>query len=190
MELRGSWPLLRPGAVLVDTPGLASVHDHNTEAARAALLDADGAVIVLSADAPLSARERELLQVLRDRRSPTFFVLNKSDHLRDDELAEVRQFVVEKIGAMLRTPVTVFAVDARSALSCDPSHAKSGLEFDDLSAGRRGVCPPRRVRPADTPAPCVRVDGSGRTRPAGPTDRRATPPRRVDRGGGVRAVPR
>jgi predicted GTPase len=116
VEVRGSWGLLEPSVVLVDTPGLASLYEHNTEAGRAALLDADGAVIVLSADAPLSQQELDLVQLLRDRRSPTFFVLNKADHLRPDELAEVRQFVVQTISAILGVEVKVFAVDARGAL--------------------------------------------------------------------------
>lgn len=70
VELRGRWPLLEPGVVLVDTPGIGSVHGHNTEAARAALADADGAVLVLSADAPLSQQERVLLTTLVERRAP------------------------------------------------------------------------------------------------------------------------
>ena len=129
VEVRGWWPLLEPGAVLVDTPGLASVHEHNTEAGRDALLDADGAVVVLSADAPLSEREADLLQVLRDRRAPTFFVLNKADHLRADELAEVRRFVVDKIEQVLDVPVTVFAVDARSALAAGDAAVEAGIEL-------------------------------------------------------------
>lgn len=134
VEVRGRWPLLEPGAVLVDTPGLASLHDHNTEAARAALLDADGAIVVLSADSPLSEQERDLLHLLRDRRSPTFFVLNKSDHLGEDELAEVRQFVVKMIEEILHTSITVFAVDARSALHPRTGHTGGGIEFEDFEA--------------------------------------------------------
>jgi len=65
VEVRGRWPLLAPGVVLVDTPGIASVYRHNTEVAEAALLDADGAVVVLSAGA---ARILQLRGVARRAR--------------------------------------------------------------------------------------------------------------------------
>lgn len=133
VEVRGRWPLLAPGAVLVDTPGIASSYAHNTATGRAALLDADGAIVVLSADAPLSDRERELLEMLRARRAPTFFVLNKADHLQGQDLAEVRQFLVAGIGKILDVPVDLFAVDARAALA-DGGRDGAGIEFARLSA--------------------------------------------------------
>lgn len=83
------WPLLRGGVVLVDTPGAGSIHQHNTVAARHALLDADGAVVVFYADSllsevsvqvgwggiqglPLSETRRKMLVELRDRQAWTF----------------------------------------------------------------------------------------------------------------------
>jgi GTPase Era involved in 16S rRNA processing len=132
--VRGRWPLLESGVVLVDTPGIASLYQHNTEAGRAALLDADGAVVVLSADAPLSEHERDLLGVLAERRSPTFFVLNKSDHLRDDELAKVRGFVGAALADIVGSEVMLYTVDARAALasatSASTGGVTAGLEFD------------------------------------------------------------
>ena len=81
------WPagLLATGVVLVDTPGIGSIHRHNTEAGLAALLEADGAVLVLSVDEPLSEGEFELLEALTERRVRTFIVVNKADHLPADE---------------------------------------------------------------------------------------------------------
>jgi GTPase SAR1 family protein len=138
VEVRGRWPLVEPGVVLVDTPGIASLHQHNTEAGRAALLDADGAVVVLSADAPLSEQERDLLGVLAERRSPTFFVLNKSDHLGDDELDEVQEFVTKTLADVLGAEVRVFAVDARTALATAAATRRDrqleGLEFSEFAA--------------------------------------------------------
>lgn len=134
VEIRGPWPLLEPGVVLVDTPGLGSLYQHNTEVGRVALLDADAAVMVLSADSPLSEQERELLGVLAGRRSPTFLVLNKADHLTDSELAEVRRFVEEVLSDLFGRSVSLFAVDARTALAArlagEHLVGKGGIEFD------------------------------------------------------------
>jgi small GTP-binding protein len=116
VEVRGLWPLVEPGVVLVDTPGVGSIHEHNTEVARAALLDSDGAVLVLSADAPLSEQERDLVRTLASRRAPTFFVLNKADHVSESELDEVRRFVEQLLFDELGRKVRVFALSARAAL--------------------------------------------------------------------------
>ncbi len=92
------------------------MHEHNTEAAREALLDADGAVLVLAADAPISEQERDLLRLLAERRAPTFFVLNKVDHLRPAEVDEVRRFVEHVLCDELGRKPLLFPVSARAAL--------------------------------------------------------------------------
>ena len=61
---------------------------------------------------------QRILGVLAERRSPTFFVLNKADHLTSDELADVRRFVEEIIKGLLGHEVSIFALDARAALAC------------------------------------------------------------------------
>lgn len=109
--------LLAPGAVLVDTPGLASVHAHNTAAAQAAISATDGAVVVLSADAPLSERERDLLALLRQRSARTFFVLNRADHLAAQDLRRVQAFVTGTLRDLLGRPVEVYPLSASRALA-------------------------------------------------------------------------
>jgi GTPase SAR1 family protein len=133
VEIRGHWPLLEPGVVLVDTPGVGSIHIHNTEAARAALLDSDGTVLVLSADAPFSEQERDLARTLAERSAPTFFVLNKADHLSGVELDDVRRFVEQALYDELGRKVRVFALSARSALRVGATADDAG-EFDAFVA--------------------------------------------------------
>lgn len=132
----GGWPLLSGGVVLVDTPGTGSIHEHNTAAAHKALIEADGAVVVLSADSPLSATERDMLTHLRDREAPTLFVLNKVDHLGPHELEQVRRFVTETLTEYLGRKETVYEVDARAALASRQGHLGGGdpSQFPDLLA--------------------------------------------------------
>src|SRR5580692_6477790 len=54
-------PVLAAGVALVDTPGTGSVFEWDTEAAHAALESMDAAIFVLTADPPVSASERDLL---------------------------------------------------------------------------------------------------------------------------------
>lgn len=130
----GTWPLLSGGVVLVDTPGTGSIHEHNTGAAESALMEADGAVVVLSADSPLSASERDMLTHLRDRQAPTFFVLNKVDHLGPQELEQVRRFVTEALEEYLGRQERVYEVDARAAFAARRGHPGGGdpAQFSDL----------------------------------------------------------
>ena len=86
-------PLLATGFVLVDTPGIGSIHTHSDVVAGLALKEAGAATVVLSAYAPFSERELTLLKSLAERQTPTFFVLNKIDRRSDDEFDQMRQFV-------------------------------------------------------------------------------------------------
>jgi GTP-binding protein EngB required for normal cell division len=115
VEARAPVELLRLGVVLVDTPGIGSVFRHD-EAAKHALLESDGAIVVMSADAPLSEEERKLLAALSERRAPTFFVLNRVDHLTLSERDEVARFVTETIESELGHKERLWCVSAREAL--------------------------------------------------------------------------
>ena len=112
-------PLLASGVVLVDTPGLASLHAHNTAAAQQALESTDGAIAVLSAAAPLSAEEQRLLAALEHRSARTFFVLNRIDEVDDDGLEEVRAFVDDALHAHLDEVPRIHAVSAWRALRAE-----------------------------------------------------------------------
>lgn len=74
-------PVLARGVELVDTPGTGSVYAHNTAAAEAALGTMDAAVLVLTADPPVSASERELMARVAELSVTMFVVLNKADYL-------------------------------------------------------------------------------------------------------------
>lgn len=127
VEARVPVDLLRPGLVLVDTPGIGSVFRHDQEAERA-LLEADGAILVLSADAPLSEQERKLLSTLSRRRGPTFFVLNRVDHLTLLERDEVARFVTDALTAELGRQERLWRMSARSALESRLSGRTSTTE--------------------------------------------------------------
>lgn len=116
VEVQVPTPLLEPGVVLVDTPGTGSIRRHADDAANRAMLDAEGAILVLSADSPLSEAERGLLGVLAGRRAPAFFVLNKADHLRPSELDLVKRFVTDEMTRALGGKERLWCLSARAAL--------------------------------------------------------------------------
>lgn len=131
--------LLQPGIVLVDTPGTASVYVHNTEAAREAFADADGAIVVLSVDSPVTEDEKGLLESLSERGTRTFVVVNKVDHLSDGEVGEIRRFVERQLSDVLGEKTTVHFVSARRALEAALAGGRpdEAGEFAEFSAALR-----------------------------------------------------
>jgi predicted GTPase len=79
-------PLLDDGVRLVDTPGVGSVLEHNTAATDAYLPSLDAAILVTSADPPISQGERAFLERVAAHAVRLFVVLNKADYLGSEEL--------------------------------------------------------------------------------------------------------
>lgn len=129
--------LLATGLVLVDTPGLGSVHEHNTDAAVRALEATDGAIVVLSATAPFSEQERELMERLRERSARTFFALNRVDELDADGLREVEGFVTDELHRWFGDGAAVYPMSARRALDAAVNGADPDPGFDAFVADLR-----------------------------------------------------
>ncbi len=107
-------PILAAGVVLVDTPGIGSAHDHNTEVAHRALAEADAAVFVLSVDSPASRAELDFLRSVRERVGRLIFVLNKVDLVSAPELEEAAQFVRRTLSSDADgLPTDLFPLSAR-----------------------------------------------------------------------------
>lgn len=99
---------------LVDTPGTGSVYEHNTSSARQAYASLDAVILVLTADPPMNAADRDLLTEVSAHAVHTFVVVNKADVLAPDELAQTVGFV-RGICAGSQLPAgNVFAVSARA----------------------------------------------------------------------------
>lgn len=134
-------PLLAESVELVDTPGTGSVYEHNTAEAERALETLDAAVLVLTADPPPSAAERDLLRKITAHSVATFVLLNKVDRLdaaeRDEVLAFTGGVVRESAGADL----PIYAVSARNALADRPDDG-----FASFTAGLHQYLHTRRAQ--------------------------------------------
>ena len=112
-------PLLSRGVEIVDTPGTGSIYEHNSEEAQRALETLDAAVVVLTADPPASAAERDLLREITRHSVMTFVLLNKADRLDAGERAEALAFTTDVVRAAAGPTgagIPVYAVSARAAL--------------------------------------------------------------------------
>jgi len=107
-------PLLDEGVRLVDTPGVGSVHEHNTLVTDAYLPSLDAAVLVTSADPPISRAERAFLERVVEHAVRLFVVLNKADYLAPEELERTVAFTERVVRPVVPAwPGPVYALSAR-----------------------------------------------------------------------------
>jgi GTP-binding protein EngB required for normal cell division len=107
-----------PGVRLVDTPGLGSVYQHNTEATRDWLPNLVVALVTISADRPLSDEDRRLI-VEASRIAPRLVViLSKVDLLSQDDLVQVKTFLEAALRESLPATVPVLPFSTRQ----NPQH--------------------------------------------------------------------
>ena len=133
-------PLLRDGVRLVDTPGVGSVYEHNTQVAQEFLPHADAAVFLVAADPPISKTEREFLRLVRDYAVKLFVVQNKIDNLTDEELNQSLQFTRSVIAQELGgDSVRIYPLSARQALIAKLRRDEKRLEESGLPEFERDL---------------------------------------------------
>ncbi len=116
-------PYLKDGVRLIDTPGVGSIYQHNTDVAYQYLPKSDAALFLLSVDQPMSRAELDFLRDVKEYSNKIFFVLNKADYLRENDLKESIEFSKHGLKDVMRSEVKLFPISARLAL--DAVAAKS-----------------------------------------------------------------
>ncbi|MFQ5666349.1 MAG: dynamin family protein [Candidatus Binatia bacterium] len=110
--------ILRDGVVLIDTPGIGSTYDHNTDVTYKFLPQVDAAIFVASVDPPLSRAERDFLAAIRQYAAKLFFVLNKIDYVDERERDELLEFLRTVLATELGiVEPKVFPLSAKLALA-------------------------------------------------------------------------
>ncbi len=109
-------PYLKDGVRLIDTPGVGSIYQHNTDVAYQYLPKSDAAIFLLSVDQPMSKAELDFLSDVREYSNKIFFLLNKADYLNEKDLQESMDFSKSVLKEAMGTEVRIFPVSARLAL--------------------------------------------------------------------------
>jgi GTPase SAR1 family protein len=109
-------PYLKDGVRLIDTPGVGSIYQHNTDVAYQYLPKADAALFLLSVDQPISSAELDFLKDVKEYSNKIFFLLNKADYLSESDLKESTDFSRSALKESLGVDVMLFPVSARLAL--------------------------------------------------------------------------
>lgn len=109
-------PYLKDGVRLIDTPGVGSIYQHNTDVAYQYLPKSDAALFLLSVDQPLSKAEIDFLYDVKEYSNKIFFLLNKADYLSESDLTESLEFSKNTLNDVIGHDVKVFPISAKLAL--------------------------------------------------------------------------
>jgi GTP-binding protein EngB required for normal cell division len=104
-----SWANLR----LVDTPGLGSTFAHNTQATRDWLPNIAAALVVISADRPLSDDERALIADVRQLVPRMWIILSKIDLFSSEQQTELVTFLRDRLRQYLLHDIPVLPFSVR-----------------------------------------------------------------------------
>ncbi|MHB9145114.1 MAG: dynamin family protein [Symbiobacteriia bacterium] len=121
--------LLTSGLRVIDTPGIGSIYEHNTQETLSFLPNVDAALFVLSVDPPVTKAETDFLQEARDYAGKILFVLNKVDAFDAATVAEAINFSVKALkGAMQREEAEILPLSARRGLDAKRRADLAALE--------------------------------------------------------------
>jgi GTPase SAR1 family protein len=124
---------LADGLCLVDTPGIGSIFEHNTQISYEFVPQADAAIFVFSPESPLSQVELEFLHHIRAHVEKIFFVLNKADQVNDSERNEILEFARQTIRQQMPSgELRLYPVSARRSLEGRKRCDLDGLEDSNV----------------------------------------------------------
>ncbi|MEW6570746.1 MAG: dynamin family protein [Nitrospirota bacterium] len=109
-------PYLKDGVRLIDTPGVGSIYQHNTDIAYQYLPKSDAALFLLSVDQPVGQAELDFLKDVREYSNKIFFLQNKADYVDDEDLKESIAFSKKVIEEYMDCEVKIFPLSAKLAL--------------------------------------------------------------------------
>lgn len=90
--LRTEADFLREGLILVDTPGVGSVHENNSKSAYDFVKESDGVIFMLSVDSPINEIEVDFLRKVRKYAGKFYFTVNKVDTVDEEDLSEYMEY--------------------------------------------------------------------------------------------------
>jgi GTP-binding protein EngB required for normal cell division len=102
-----------PGIRFVDTPGLESVLEHNTDASMEWLPNVGLALVAVAVDPPLTQQDIELIRNLSRYTPNISILLTKVDVLDENERVQVEEFVRRQLARYWNDAVPVFPYSVR-----------------------------------------------------------------------------
>jgi len=121
-------PYLKDGVRLIDTPGVGSIYQHNTDVAYQYLPKSDAALFLLSVDQPVGQAELDFLKDVKEYSHRIFFLQNKADYVGHEDLDESIAFSRRIIEECMGYEAKMLPLSAKLALDGKLSGSKDILE--------------------------------------------------------------
>ena len=125
---------LKSGIRIIDTPGVGSIFEHNTDVTYDYLPNCDAAIFMMSPDPPISKAEEEFLRSAKEYIHKFFFVLNKMDTVSSDDLEDVIAFNRRLLEKELDRKIEVVPISALKALEAKKKNDGKKLEESNVKA--------------------------------------------------------
>ncbi|AEM72872.1 dynamin family protein [Caldicellulosiruptor acetigenus] len=117
IEIGYPFDFLNKDVVIVDTPGIGSIYQHNTDVTYEFVDKADAVIFVLSVDPPITEVEKRFLLKIAESVDKIFFVINKCDLINRNELEEIVSFTKSVIRDITKKEnINIFPLSAKMAL--------------------------------------------------------------------------
>jgi GTP-binding protein EngB required for normal cell division len=116
------------GLQFVDTPGLESIFQHNTDTALDWLPKVGLALVTISVDPPLSKNDVELIRILRSYTPRIVILLTKADLISEVEREEIAAFIKSELLKEFSTEFQTVLFSVRPSYE----HFKTALDKDLL----------------------------------------------------------
>lgn len=124
---------LKDGVFIIDTPGVGSTFENNTEMTYNYLPKVDAALFLLAVDPPISQSEIEFLKDVQQYVEKVFFIQNKIDYLDEEERLESMAFSKQVIEEALgRDGIQIHPLSAKLALEAKNANDQEMLRRSRL----------------------------------------------------------
>lgn len=116
MVLQAPAEFLKNGLTFVDTPGVGSFHQNNTEAAYDHMKESDAVIFLLSVDSPVNQIEIDFLKNTREFAARFYFAVNKIDTVTEQDLEQYLQYCQSVLKQLMATSqeIRIFPVSAKT----------------------------------------------------------------------------
>ena len=133
VEIAYPSPYLKNGVQIIDTPGVASVYEHNTKTTYEYLPRADAAIFLVSVDPPLTQAELYFLRDLKKMVTKVFFIQNKIDMVnkadREESLSFSKEMIEKEAGF---DNAEIYPLSAKQAMEGKISNDQEKIEQSGL----------------------------------------------------------
>lgn len=117
------------GITFVDTPGVGSVHQKNTDAAYSYVKESDAVIFMLSVDSPINQIEIEFLKNAKEYAAKFYFAVNKIDTIEKSDLDDYLGYCRKLICKMMEVEdVHIYPVSAKTGEGVE--ELKSAIKHD------------------------------------------------------------